>query len=179
MRDRPSIIEVVSHYTDLKRSGREYLGHCPLHSEKTPSFTVNEEKGVFYCHGCHEGGDVITLVQKIEGLDFKTTLNHLGLHGGPAPTKREQAQREKRKRKAHLIKQWAMATSEQIGATLWFIGHKIEMAKGLKWTEELERLERVWTILSDLDDDLFTSAKDTIRLYNYREDVARLLEVAR
>lgn len=51
-----SITEVVGRYVNLRKRGKEFTGLCPFHSEKTPSFTVNEEKGLFYCHGCHQGG---------------------------------------------------------------------------------------------------------------------------
>ena len=74
-----NIVEVVSCHVDLRRQGKELTGRCPLHKEKTPSFTVNEERGVFYCHGCHEGGDVITFIQKIVGLDFKGAIAYLGI----------------------------------------------------------------------------------------------------
>lgn len=56
--DKPDIVPVVEHYTALKRAGRQLQGLCPLHAEKTPSFTVDPEKQFFYCHGCHQGGDV-------------------------------------------------------------------------------------------------------------------------
>ena len=58
------------------------IGLCPFHEEKTPSFTVNEEKQVFYCHGCHVGGDVIRFVELIERTDFKGALKLLGIEGG-------------------------------------------------------------------------------------------------
>ena len=91
---RPSITLVVSRYVDLKRAGRELRGLCPLHTEKTPSFTVNEEKGVFHCFGCLEGGDVITFIQKVEGMNFKEAFAHLGFPGAarcPKPSDRRVA----------------------------------------------------------------------------------------
>ena len=177
---RPSIVEVVEQSgVHLRRAGREFTGLCPFHSEKTPSFYVNADKGLFYCHGCGAKGNVFGFVMQSEGVDFRGALAHLGLSARPAPTKGEQAQRKKRKREAHLIKQWAMATSEQIGAMLRLTSREIHMAKEFDLAGELERLERVWMILTDLDDDLFISGRDTVDLYNSREDVARLLEVVR
>ena len=88
----PSITEIIGRYLDLKRAGKEWCGLCPFHNEKTPSFYVNEEKGVFNCFGCGEGGDVITFIQKIEQVDFKTALNHLGIADGTrSRTKRQES----------------------------------------------------------------------------------------
>src|SRR5579884_2144457 len=63
---RVDIIDVVAGYVQLQRSGREMKGLCPFHAEKTPSFTVNRERQVWYCHGCGEGGDVLSFVQRVE-----------------------------------------------------------------------------------------------------------------
>lgn len=64
------IIQIISEYVSLKQSGRNFLGLCPFHSEKTPSFTVNPEKKLFKCFGCGEGGTVFQFLMKQEGVDF-------------------------------------------------------------------------------------------------------------
>lgn len=64
------IIQIISEYVNLKQSGRNFLGLCPFHSEKTPSFTVNPEKKLFKCFGCGEGGTVFQFLMKQEGVDF-------------------------------------------------------------------------------------------------------------
>ena len=64
------IVEVVSEYVTLKKSGRNYMGLCPFHREKSPSFCVSMDKQIFKCFGCSEGGNVITFIMKIENLDF-------------------------------------------------------------------------------------------------------------
>ncbi len=64
------IIQIISEYVNLKQSGRNFIGLCPFHSEKTPSFTVNPEKKLFKCFGCGEGGTVFNFVMKQEGMDF-------------------------------------------------------------------------------------------------------------
>ncbi|MEP9411682.1 MAG: DNA primase [Candidatus Brocadia sp.] len=64
------IIQIISEYVNLKQSGRNFLGLCPFHSEKTPSFTVNPEKKIFKCFGCGEGGTVFNFIMKQEGVDF-------------------------------------------------------------------------------------------------------------
>ena len=77
VRARASIVEVVSDYVTLKKAGRNHSGLCPFHSEKTPSFTVNEEKGVFYCFGCQAGGDVFKFLMLYDGLTFPESIERL------------------------------------------------------------------------------------------------------
>lgn len=74
---RSSIEDVVSSYVNLRRSGRNLVGLCPFHGEKTPSFNVYADNGTFYCFGCHAGGDVITFVRKIEHLDYVEAVRFL------------------------------------------------------------------------------------------------------
>ncbi len=74
-----NIVDVVSYYVNLKRKGRNYFGLCPFHSEKTPSFSVSEEKGIFKCFGCGKSGNVITFLQEIERLSFYEAVKELAL----------------------------------------------------------------------------------------------------
>ena len=69
---RSPIQDVVGRYVELKKAGRNLIGRCPFHSEKTPSFTVFEDN--YHCFGCSAGGDVITFVMQIENLDYKNLL---------------------------------------------------------------------------------------------------------
>ena len=71
------ILEIISEYVILKKSGRNYLGLCPFHSEKTPSFTVTPDKQMFYCFGCGEGGNVFSFIMKQEGLAFPEAVRFL------------------------------------------------------------------------------------------------------
>ncbi len=71
------IVDVISQYVILKRSGRNFFGLCPFHKEKSPSFSVSPDKQIFHCFGCGVGGNVIHFVSKIENLDFKDTLELL------------------------------------------------------------------------------------------------------
>ena len=71
------IVEVVNEYVPLKRRGANYLGLCPFHKEKTPSFTVSPDKQIYKCFGCGQGGSVIQFISKLENLDFRETLEHL------------------------------------------------------------------------------------------------------
>ncbi len=77
LRDRTNIVDVVSAYVPLHRSGKNFLGLCPFHSEKTPSFTVSPEKNMFYCFGCQIGGDALTFLMKIENLSFPEAVELL------------------------------------------------------------------------------------------------------
>ena len=79
---RLDLIEVISGYVSLHRAGRELSGLCPFHPEKTPSFTVNPERQVWYCHGCHEGGDLFKFIEQIERIDFRQALELLADRAG-------------------------------------------------------------------------------------------------
>lgn len=77
IRSSNDIVDVISKYVTLKRSGRNFFGLCPFHKEKSPSFAVSPDKQIFHCFGCEAGGNVIHFISKIEGLDFKDTLELL------------------------------------------------------------------------------------------------------
>ncbi|MFM1564191.1 DNA primase [Helcococcus ovis] len=70
LKSRIDIVDIISEYVDLKRAGSSFKGLCPFHNEKTPSFMVNREKNNFHCFGCHEGGDAISFIMKMENLEY-------------------------------------------------------------------------------------------------------------
>ena len=72
-----NIVEEISTFVKLKKTGRNYTGLCPFHSEKTPSFSVNEAKGLYYCFGCGKGGNVITFLKEIRGDSFADVVDYL------------------------------------------------------------------------------------------------------
>lgn len=78
IKSRINIVDVVGRYVSLKKAGNNYKGRCPFHNEKTPSFIVSEQKQIYKCFGCDEGGDVIRFIMKIENLDFMDSLDILG-----------------------------------------------------------------------------------------------------
>lgn len=82
VRRRSDIVEVISEYVALNKRGRDYLGLCPFHHEKTPSFHVSPDKGLFYCFGCQAGGNVFTFLQKQENLTFFEALKLLADRAG-------------------------------------------------------------------------------------------------
>lgn len=77
VRQAASIVEIASQYTTLRQRGRKHVGLCPFHTEKTPSFTVDLDKGLFHCFGCGVGGDVFSLVMEKENLTFPEALKSL------------------------------------------------------------------------------------------------------
>ena len=77
VKENNDIVEVISQYVHLKRSGRNYFGLCPFHNEKSPSFSVSPDKQIFHCFGCGVGGNVITFISKIEGIGFKEAIENL------------------------------------------------------------------------------------------------------
>lgn len=89
LKARSDITEIVSSYVPLKRRGRNMVGLCPFHHEKTPSFNLYPENGSFYCFGCGAGGDVITFIRRIENLDYMEAVRFLAQRAGiPVPEER-------------------------------------------------------------------------------------------
>jgi len=76
------IVDIISQYVILKRSGRNFFGLCPFHKEKTPSFSVSPDKQIFHCFGCGAGGNVIHFTSKIENVDFKESIEILAERAG-------------------------------------------------------------------------------------------------
>lgn len=96
IRDRSSILEVVSDYVTLKKTGRNHRGLCPFHSEKTPSFMVNEEKQIFHCFGCGEGGDVFAFLMKAGHYSFPQAVEELAKRYGVRLPARELSASQKK-----------------------------------------------------------------------------------
>lgn len=96
---RLDIVDIVAETVSLTRKGNRYWGVCPFHDEKTPSFSVTPVKNMFYCFGCHAGGNLFTYVMKRDGLDFKETVQMLAARAGIQllkPNARKQDDRLKR-----------------------------------------------------------------------------------
>jgi DNA primase len=82
VRAATDIVTLIGEYTPLKRVGRRFVGLCPFHAEKTGSFSVNGEEGLYYCFGCQASGDAITFLRAIEGCDFVEAVERLGARAG-------------------------------------------------------------------------------------------------
>lgn len=82
VRNRTDIVEIIGEHVPLKKQGSRWVGRCPFHSEKTPSFSVSKDAQLAFCHGCKWGGDVIKFVREIDGFDFPEALRHLAERAG-------------------------------------------------------------------------------------------------
>ena len=76
------MLDVVGDHVRLKKRGRGWEGLCPFHEEKTPSFSVDPDKGLYYCFGCHQGGDVFKFVMQVEHLSFPEAVDRLARRFG-------------------------------------------------------------------------------------------------
>ena len=85
IKTRINIVDYIGKFVSLRKAGQNFVGLCPFHMEKTPSFSVNPAKEIFYCFGCHVGGDIIHFVEKYEGLSFQEAVEELGKEVGLSP----------------------------------------------------------------------------------------------
>ena len=91
LRLQADIVRVIQDYVSLKKAGVKFKGLCPFHSEKTPSFTVDQEKGFFHCFGCHAGGDVFKFLELHEKVTFPEAVRMLAqTFGIPMPEETEE-----------------------------------------------------------------------------------------
>lgn len=111
VRLRSDIVETISEYVNLKRKGKNYQGLCPFHAEDTPSFSVTPDKQMFYCFGCHVGGNVFSFLMKKENWTFLETVQHLARKNGVALPEKELSAREletqRRKKRWEEIHEWS------------------------------------------------------------------------
>src|SRR6202044_2187117 len=82
VRTATDIAALIGEHTALKRVGRRLVGLCPFHSEKSPSFSVNAEEGLYYCFGCQASGDAISFVRRVDGCDFVEAVEALAARAG-------------------------------------------------------------------------------------------------
>ena len=104
VREATDIVGVITKYTQLRRSGQRWVGLCPFHAEKTPSFNVNQELGLYRCWGCQVRGDVITFIREVEHLDFVGAVELLAGWAGITLRYSDKGEGETRKRRARLVK---------------------------------------------------------------------------
>ncbi len=103
VRAASDIVGVISEYVQLRREGQRWKGLCPFHSEKTPSFSVNANEGVWYCFGCRASGDVITFVREVQHLGFPDAVEWLATKAGITLRYSDRNEGEGRKRRARLV----------------------------------------------------------------------------
>jgi len=98
IRRRADIVSLIGEYVTLRKAGKNFLGLCPFHREKTPSFTVSPEKQMFYCFGCSEGGDAVSFLMKLNQLTFPEAVRHLAGKAGVVIPERTVSHEEKERR---------------------------------------------------------------------------------
>lgn len=118
------IVQLIEPYANLKKVGKEWRGLCPFHKERTPSFFVSQEKGVYYCQGCHKGGNAITFITDIENVDYKRAQELIAQRFGIEIIERNWDEMGKQDRYIWLLKkvveiyEGALMESEQAQAYL-------------------------------------------------------------
>lgn len=100
--ERLSIVEVVSDYVSLRRAGGNFLGLCPFHAEKTPSFNVNPAREIFHCFGCGAGGNAFSFIMKIEGVSFPEAVKLLARKSGIEIEERQLTPTERKSQDEHV-----------------------------------------------------------------------------
>ena len=96
VRTANDIVDVIGQSVQLKRGGSNYLGLCPFHNEKTPSFSVSRQKQMYFCFGCHKGGNVITFVEEYNNMSFTEAMQYLADRAGIKLPEREISASERR-----------------------------------------------------------------------------------
>lgn len=123
IKERTNIVDVVRRYVELKRNGPRWVAPCPFHQETKPSFSVNEDQGLFYCFGCHASGDIFDFYSRINGLDFKETLEQLAaeagisIERGAGGVRRQGEERERRSSRQQMLRMYELAAGH-FAATL-------------------------------------------------------------
>ena len=159
VRDRTDLVELVSRHVSLARRGRSHVGLCPFHQEKSPSFHVIPDKGIYHCFGCQAGGDAFKFLMTIEGLSFVEAVKELAGAAGVEIAERELTDAERRslKQRATLFDVLEAAAS-YYESVLWTRPEGApgrEYLKGRELTEETQRNARLgyapegWTRLVD------------------------------
>ena len=117
IRHRASIVEVISDYVPLKKAGRNHMGLCPFHAEKSPSFTVSEEKGIYHCFGCHAGGSVFHFLMQYDHLSFPESVERVAKRYGitiEAGARTGNAQETGEREKLYRVNEQAAANYQKI-----------------------------------------------------------------
>lgn len=117
IKERLNIVDVVRRYVELKRNGPRWVAPCPFHQETKPSFSVNEERGLFYCFGCQASGDLFDFYGRINGLDFRDTLEQLAaelgieIERGGRPAADEAKQRRRHSERQAMLRMHELAAA--------------------------------------------------------------------
>src|SRR5580692_676416 len=139
VRDRTDIVAVVSESVpSLKKRGRRFVGLCPFHKEKTPSFNVNPDSGLFHCFGCKESGDVFTFLERVEGYSFGEAIRVLAERVGIPLELDEGSRAQQSEAERHKREREGLYALMQMAA-VWYEEQLREHPQRAYATEELAR----------------------------------------
>ncbi len=156
IKERLPIAEVVSQYVKLEKAGKSFKARCPFHRERTASFFVSPERGTFYCFGCGEKGDIFTLVERLEGVDFVGALRILGERAGIPASElsltRTEGKREEKDRFYSLLEDATAVFEKNLAARpdiiLYLEGRGLSKESITAWRLGYSKPE--WRHLSDI-----------------------------
>ena len=177
---KPPILETIERSgVVLRKVGKEFIGLCPFHPDKHPSFSVSEEKQVYHCFSCGSSGDVISFIQRRYGLSFTEARRALGICTPIAAHGSAQPPRKPRRSEALLIEArrlaaWANEMTLRAGCLLRQIGQQIRLASAIPDTELVQSFERAWALLEMLAEDL-QNPNHLIELYRSRDIIENIL----
>ena len=134
LKEAVDMVELVGARTDLKRVGTRYTGLCPFHDERTPSFSVDAEHGLYHCFGCSEGGDAIRFVEATEALDFGEAVEYLAdRYRVELKREREDPREEERRRRLERLQSLVERAAAFYERYLW---ESSEAAKAREYLAE-------------------------------------------
>jgi CHC2 zinc finger len=169
--DKPPIVSIIGQRIELRRGSKEYVGRCPFHADKTPSFSVSEEKGLFYCFGCGAKGDVIDFTMQLEGIGFREAKARLGVADEYKPKPISTKQREA----AELAAAWMAEQRCKVNVLLGEVLEQIDLADEIGDNELAGSFLREQSFLRDLYEDLEIS-RYTADLLSFRLMIEALTE---
>lgn len=168
-----NILEVVSYVVKLRQSGRGYVGLCPFHPDKSPSFCVNPDLGRWHCFSEGRGGDVIDFVMESYHLSFKDALKYLGVEQAASPVK-VQAQIEAQKRKAELLRRYREWGNEKLDNIAVTLRNVRRLLGEIKTEDDLDRYGDLFHLLPwlEFENDLLIHGTEKEKFNYYQGELS-------
>lgn len=163
---KPDIVSVISRYINLRKTGKSYIGLCPFHHEKTPSFIVSPNRQCFKCFGCGTGGDVIYFIQKMLNKDFRGAISYLGISS--AQKYKPDSTKQKRRVLLEEFRQWERDYFDEV-STFYRTLNKLKLQA--KTQEDVDRLADAYKQKSiwEYHLDILTFGDDEQKFELYKE----------
>lgn len=164
IKQRIDIVDLIGKHLTLKRGGKNYMGLCPFHNEKSPSFTVSKQRQTFYCFGCHKHGDIFDFIQEIEHITFREALERLAPIAGVQLQAASPEAAKKQERRERLIGA-ATAAAAHFRRQLAARGDALAYARSRGLSDEtMERFSIGYAA------DSFTAMTDELKKQGYTDD---------